>query len=138
MSWERILKSLTNPILIPRRPLETLRDNLSEPIPTVRFDDRQFMSEIVAGVEITLTLADYYDIPHPFNRNDIESVFINNELFDDGPLVMQEDMVMIDERLDDIYYKISRENFLGFSARNRELSMYKRLDNKDWDEFVRE
>ena len=96
------------------------------------------MSEIVAGVEITLTLADYYDIPHPFNRNDIESVFINNELFDDGPLVMQEDMVMIDERLDDIYYKISRENFLGFSTRNRELSMFKRLDNKDWDEFMRE
>lgn len=138
MSWERILKSLTNPILIPRRPLETLRDNLSEPIPTVRFDDRQFMSEIVAGVEITLTLADYYDIPHPFNRNDIESVFVNSEVFDEGPLVMQEDMVMIDERLDDIYYKISRENFLGFSARNRELSMYKRLDNKDWDEFMRE
>ena len=138
MNWERILKSLANPILIPRRPLETLRDNLSEPIPTVRFDDRQFMSEIVAGVEITLTLADYYDIPHPFNRNDIESVFVNSEVFDEGPLVMQEDMVMIDERLDDIYYKISRENFLGFSARNRELSMYKRLDNKDWDEFMRE
>ena len=138
MSWERILKSLTNPILIPRRPLETLRENLREPIATTKFDDRQFMSEIVAGVEITLTLADYYDIPHPFNRNDIESVFINNELFDDGPLVMQEDMVMIDERLDDIYYKISRENFLGFSTRNRELSMFKRLDNKDWDEFMRE
>ena len=138
MSWERILKSLTNPILIPRRPLETLRENFSEPIATTKFDDRQFMSEIVAGVEITLTLADYYDIPHPFNRNDIESVFINNELFDDGPLVMQEDMVMIDERLDDIYYKISRENFLGFSTRNRELSMFKRLDNKDWDEFMRE
>ena len=138
MSWERILKSLTNPILIPRRPLETLRENLSEPIATTKFDDRQFMSEIVAGVEITLTLADYYDIPHPFNRNDIESVFINNELFDDGPLVMQEDMVMIDESLDDIYYKISRENFLGFSTRNRELSMFKRLDNKDWDEFMRE
>lgn len=138
MKWERILKSLTNPILIPRRPLETLRDNLSEPIPTARFDDRQFMSEIVAGVEITLTLADYYDIPHPFNRNDIENVFLNNEVFDEGPLVMQEDVVMIDERLDDIYYKISRENFLGFSARNRELSMFKRLDNKDWDEFVRE
>jgi len=138
MKWERILKSLTNPILIPRRPLETLRDNLSEPIPTARFDDRQFMSEIVAGVEITLTLADYYDIPHPFNRNDIETVFLNNEVFDEGPLVMQEDVVMIDERLDDIYYKISRENFLGFSARNRELSMFKRLDNKDWDEFVRE
>ena len=138
MSWERILKSLTNPILIPRRPLETLRENLSEPIATTKFDDRQCMSEIVAGVEITLTLADYYDIPHPFNRNDIESVFINSELFDDGPLVMQEDMVMIDERLDDIYYKISRENFLGFSTRNRELSMFKRLDNKDWDEFMRE
>lgn len=138
MSWERILKSLTNPILIPRRPLETLRDNLSEPIPTVRFDDREFMSEIVAGVEITLNLADYYDIQHPFNRNDIESVFVNNKVFDEGPLVMQEDVVMIDERLDDIYYKISRENFLGFSARNRELSMYKRLDNKDWDEFLRE
>ena len=138
MSWERILKSVTNPILIPRRPLETLRENLSEPIATTKFDDRQFMSEIVAGVEITLTLADYYDIPHPFNRNDIESVFINNELFDDGPLVMQEDMVMIDERLDDIYYKLSRENFLGFSTRNRELSMFKRLDNKDWDEFMRE
>jgi len=138
MKWERILKSLTNPILIPRRPLETLRDNLSEPIPTARFDDRQFMSEIVAGVEITLTLADYYDIPHPFNRNDIENVFVNNKVFDEGPLVMQEDVVMIDERLDAIYYKISRENHLGFSARNRELSMFKRLDNKDWDEFMRE
>ena len=45
---------------------------------------------------------------------------------------------MIDEMLDDIYYKISRENFLGFSTRNRELSMFKRLDNKDWDEFMRE
>ena len=138
MKWERILKSLVNPILIPRRPLETLRDNLSEPIPTARFNDREFMSKIVAGVEITLTLADYYDIPHPFNRNDIEEVFVNNQLFDEGPLVMQEDTVMIDERLDGIYYEISRENFLGFSARNRELSMFKRLDNKDWDEFMRE
>ena len=34
MSWERVLKSFDNPLLIPRRPLETLRDNLSEPIPT--------------------------------------------------------------------------------------------------------
>ena len=138
MSWERILKSLTNPILIPRRPLETLRDNLSEPIEESRFDDRQFMSEIIAGVEITLTLADYYNIPHPFDRNNPEAVFINYDFMDEGPLVMQEDKYMIHEKFDDLYYKISRENFLDFSARNRELSMFKRLDNKDWDEFMRE
>jgi|TARA_B100001939_G_C16930287_1_gene613654 hypothetical protein len=138
MSWERILKSFGNPLLIPRRPLETLRDNLIEPIPTAKFNDRQFMSEIVAGVEITLTLADYYDIPHPFDRNNIEDVFINNELFDEGPLVMQEDMVMIDERLYDIYMQISREYWTGNSNRNRELSTFKRLENKDWDEFMRE
>jgi hypothetical protein len=138
MSWERILKSFGNPLLIPRRPLETLRDNLIEPIPTAKFNDRQFMSEIVAGVEITLTLADYYDIPHPFDRNNIEDVFINNELFDEGPLVMQEDMVMIDERLYDIYMQISREYWTGNSNRNRELSTFKRLENKDWNEFVRE
>ena len=138
MSWERVLKSFDNPLLIPRRPLETSRDNLSEPIPTARFNDRQFMSEIVAGVEIILTLADYYDIPHPFNRNDVENVFLNNEVYDEGPLVMQEDMVMIDERLDDIYYKISREYWAGNSIRNRELSTFKRLENKDWDEFMRE
>ena len=138
MSWERVLKSFGNPILIPRRPLETLRNNLIEPIPTARFNDRQFMSEIVAGVEITLTLADYYDIPPPFDRNNIENVFVNNELFDEGPLVMQEDMVMIDERLYDIYMKISREYWAGNSNRNKELSTFKRLENKDWDEFMRE
>ena len=74
----------------------------------------------------------------PIDRNNPEAVFINYDFMDEGPLVMQEDKYMIHEKFDDLYYKISRENFLGFSARNRELSMFKRLDNKDWDEFMRE
>ena len=138
MKWERILKSLANPILIPRRPLETLRDNLSEPIEISRLEDRQFQSEIIAGVEITLTLADYYDIPHQFDRNNPQDVFVGYDFLDEGPLVMQEDKYMIHEKFDDLYYKISRENFLGFSARNRELSMFNRVGNKNWDEFMRE
>jgi len=137
MKWKRVLKSLTNPILIPRRPLETLRDNLSEPIPESKFEDREFMSRIVAGVEITLTLADYYGISHPFNRNEPQAVFISSEIFDEGPLVLQEDKYMIHEELDDIYYKVSQKQ-LGFSARNKELSTFTRLDNKDWDEFARD
>lgn len=137
MKWKRVLKSLSNPILIPRRPLETLRDNLSEPIPESKFEDPKFMSSIIMGVEITLTLADYYDIPHPFNRNEPQAVFINSEIFDEGPLVLQEDKYMIHEELDDIYYKVSQKQ-LGFSARNREFSTFNRLDNKDWDEFARD
>jgi len=137
MKWKRILKSLANPILIPRRPLETLRDNLSEPIPESKFEDPEFMSRIVAGVQITLTLADYYDISHQFDRNEPQAVFINSEIFDEGPLVLQEDKYMIHEELDDIYYKVSQKQ-LGFSARNKELSTFTRLDNKDWDEFARD
>lgn len=137
MKWERVLKNLSNPILIPRRPLETLRDNLSEPIPESAFDVPEFMSRIVAGVQITLTLADYYDIPHRFDRNNPQDVFINSEIFDEGPLVLQEDKYMIHEELDDIYYKVSQKQ-LGFSARNKELSTFTRLDNKDWDEFARD
>tara|TARA_R110001592_G_scaffold35695_7_gene121261 strand:+ start:5507 stop:5920 length:414 start_codon:yes stop_codon:yes gene_type:complete len=137
MKWKRVLKSLSNPILIPRRPLETLRDNLSEPIPESKFEDPEFMSSIIMGVQITLTLADYYNISHQFDRNEPQAVFINSEIFDEGPLVLQEDKYMIHEELDDIYYKISQEQ-LGFSARNRELSTFNRLDNKDWDEFARD
>ena len=137
MKWKRVLKSLSNPILIPRRPLETLRDNLSEPIPESAFEDPEFMSRILAGVQITLTLADYYDIPHPFNRNEPQAVFSYSEIFDEGPLVLQEDKYMIHEELDDIYYKVSQKQ-LGFSARNKELSTFTRLDNKDWDEFARD
>ncbi len=138
MSWERILKSSVEPIYLPRRPFEVLRENFGEPIDDEKSDDRQFMSDLIMGISMTLALADYYDIPHDFDRKKPQDVFVGYDLIVDGPLVGQEDIFMIDERLMDVYYKMTRENDKGFAQRNRQMRMFRGLENKDWDEFMRE
>ena len=113
MSWERILKSSVEPIYLPRRPFEVLRENFGEPIDDEKSDDREFMSDLIMGISMTLALADYYDIPHDFDRKNPQDVFVGYDLIVDGPLVGQEDIFMIDERLMDLYYKMTRENDKG-------------------------
>lgn len=138
MSWERILKSFGNPLLIPRQPMDTLRENLGKPLTRVDFDNLQFLDKLIAGIETTIILADYYDMPHNFDADDVEPVFVNYQFLDEGPLVMQEDMVMIDENLEELFLKIYREKFRGNSYRNKQLATFERLENKDWDEFIRD
>jgi hypothetical protein len=138
MSWERILKSSVEPIYLPRRPFEVLRENFGEPIDDEKSDDRQFMSDLIMGIGMTLALADYYGIPHDFDRKEPQNVFVGYDLIVDGPLVGQEDIFMIDERLMDVYYKMTRENDKGFAQRNRQMRMFRGLENKDWDEFMGE
>ena len=125
MSWKDIIKNDT-PLLIPKEPLVTLRDSLSEPIPVAALDNLKFLDTLTMGIEIILSLAEHYNIPHPFDREKIQDLFVEYDFLDEGPLVLQEDRFMIDERLDDIYYKISKEEMIGTSARSNEFYTFKR------------
>jgi len=138
MSWETILKSSAEPIYLPREPFEVLRENFGEPIDDEKSNDGEFMGNLTAGIVMTLTLADYYGIPHDFDRKKPQDVFVGYDLIVDGPLVGQEDIFMIDERLADLYYKMTRENDKGFAQRNRQMRMFRGLGNEKWDELMRE